>query len=128
MEIQASAPHFFVSDLMRSLDYYCDVLEFERPNTWGDPPVFAMPRHGNFMVMLNQGARFAPNPNGRDEQWDAYFWCNETAAYFERVKAAGARIVHGPVERPEYGMREFAVLDPDGYMLVFAEDMHPDGD
>lgn len=126
MRIQASAPHFFVSDLLKSVDYYVDVLGFERPNLWGDPPVFAMPRHGDFMVMLNQCEGYDPNPNGVREQWDAYFWCDQTAAYFERVKAAGGRIVHEPVERDLYGMREFAVLDPDGYMLVFAEDMNPE--
>ena len=38
-------------------------------------------------------------------------------------KKKGARIL-GIEERPLYRMREFEVYDPDGYRLVFAEDMN----
>lgn len=34
-------------------------------------------------------------------------------AHLERAVAAGATVVHGPVDQP-YGSREYAVTDPDG--------------
>ena len=38
MKIIASAPHFFVTDLKESLEFYVDVLDFEKPRLWGEPP------------------------------------------------------------------------------------------
>ena len=52
MKIIASAPHFFVTDLMKSLDFYVDVLDFEKPRLWGEPPDFAMPWKDGCIVML----------------------------------------------------------------------------
>ena len=57
MKIIASAPHFFVTDLMKSLDFYVDVLDFEKPRLWGEPPNFAMPRKDGYIVMLNHTRR-----------------------------------------------------------------------
>ncbi|MEM9529683.1 MAG: VOC family protein [Pseudomonadota bacterium] len=122
MKVQASAPHFFVSNLMRSVRFYVDMLGFREPNIWGEPPCFAMPDHGGFVVMLNQAEGKPPAPNGPD-CWDAYFWCDAIDELHEQLVRAGARLAHGPEEREYYGMRELAVLDPDGYLLVFAEDM-----
>jgi len=122
VKVKASAPHFFVTDLMRSLDFYVDILGFERPRLWGEPPSFAMPRKDGYIVMLNQEEGVAPNPNGKHYATDAYFWCQGIDEYHSSIKKKGEKIL-GIEERPLYGMREFEVYDPDGYRLVFAEDM-----
>ncbi len=123
MKIVSSAPHFFVSDLIKSVRYYVDTLEFSEPDLWGEPPCFAMPQKDGFMVMLNQADSKSPRPNGLDDCWDAYFWCEGLDAYYADLLEKGADIIHGPEIRQEYGMKEIAVRDPDGYMLVFAEDI-----
>lgn len=123
MKLLSSAPHFFVSDLMKSVRYYVDVLGFDEPRLWGDPPAFAMPARDGFIVMLNQSHHDEPTPNGRFDHWDAYFWCQGVDAYHEQLVEKGADIVHGPEVRELYGMKEVGVRDPDGYMLVFAEDI-----
>lgn len=115
-------PHFLVSDLGRSLDYYVDVLGFDRPPLWGDPPVFAMPQRDGFIVMLNQADGLTPRPGG-EGTWDAYFWCDDADALYAEVKARGAIVLHPPEDRADYGNREFAVRDPDGYVLAFASDL-----
>ena len=123
MKVIASAPHFFVTNLKRSLDFYVDVLGFDRPKLWGEPPSFAMPRKDGYIVMLNQEEGVTPNPNGKHSATDAYFWCEDIDEYYSLIRKKGARIL-GIEERPLYGMREFEVYDPDGYRLVFAEDMN----
>ena len=123
MKIIASAPHFFVTDLMKSLDFYVDVLDFEMPRLWGEPPNFAMPRKDGYIVMLNQQEGIKPNPNGKHHATDAYFWCQEIDEYYSSIKKQGGLKISGIEERPLYGMREFEVHDPDGYKLVFAEDI-----
>lgn len=125
MKIIASCPHFFVSDLIKSVRFYVDVLGFEEPKLWGDPPGFAMPQRDGFTVMLNQIEERPPSPNGNLEyDWDAYFWVDEIEQFYGSIKDR-CDVVYGPTPKPYYGMQEMALRDPDGYLLVFAAELKP---
>ena len=116
------APFFFVQSLSQSLDYYCDTLGFERPKLWGDPPTFAMPHRDNFIIMLKQvseGQTIATN--GSQGNWDAYVWIEDADILYKEVKDRGATIDYEPCIQSEYDMKEFAVVDPDGYLIAFGE-------
>ena len=123
MKIHASSPYFFVSDIEKSVRFYVDILGFDQPKLWGDPPMFAMPSKDGFIVMLNQDESKVPHPNGRDKCWDAYFWCDAVDEFYQSIAEKGVDIVHGPEIREDYGMKEVGIRDLDGYMLVFAEDI-----
>lgn len=120
--ITASCPHFVVANIETAVDYYVGVLGFERPELWGEPPSFAMPHRDGFVVMLNQIEGTPPKPNG-EGIWDAYIWCDDADALFAEFESSGAEIIHAPEDRQLYGMREFAVRDPDGHMIAFASDL-----
>lgn len=120
--LTGSAPHFLVADVVAAVDFYVEVLGFERPPLWGDPPVFALPSRDGYIVMLNQVEARQPTPLGHDI-WDAYFWCDDADALCAQFLARGASIDYGPLDRPEYGNREFGLRDPDGYLLAFASDL-----
>lgn len=122
----ASAPYFVVSDLLTSLDYYTHVLGFTRPPLWGDPPNFAMPHRDGMTFMLYQPeTETAPIPNiKKGGYWDAYIWVRDADALFTEFKAAGAVFEHELLIREAYGNKEFAVLDPDGYMIAFGEQLN----
>lgn len=119
----AHAPVFLVSDLVASVAWYRDVLGFSDPPLWGEPPCFAMPQRDGLIVMLQLAAAAAVQPNSRRrddaEAWDAFFWCADSEPLWQAFRAAGVDVVYPPVDRPCYGMREFAVRDPDGYVLCF---------
>ena len=51
MKVKSTAPHFFVSDINKSVRFYVDVLGFDEPKIWGNPPCFAMPSHDGFSQM-----------------------------------------------------------------------------
>ena len=121
--IIASAPHFLVRDVLRSGKYNEEKLGFTVPRYWGEPPAFAMPHRDDFIVMLNQVDRLTPQPSGKEQIWDAYFWCTGVDDLYVEFCDAGADIIHGPEVREAYGMREIGVRDLDGYFLVFAEDI-----
>ena len=123
MRIISSAPHLLVSDVPRTVDWFVDVLGFKRPKLWGDPPEFAMPKRDGFIVMVQYCADVAPKPHGVDQYTDAYFWVQDLAPWVEEIRARGAEITEGPVDRPAYDMRELIVRSPDGHLLVFAEDI-----
>ena len=123
MKVIGSAPYLRVSNFMDSLNFYVDVLGFDRPPLWGDPPSFAMPSKDGFVIMLSYEEGKPPTPNGPMKEWDAYFWCEGLDEYYLHLKEQGATFIHEIETRPLYGMRELAVADPDGHMIVFAEDV-----
>lgn len=118
----AIAPLFFVANVARAAAYYRDVLGFGFDKIWGDPPCFCMPHRDGLTIMLQQpDDKTRIRPNGADGcSWDAYVWVRDADALFATFQANGADIVHAPVDRDDYGNREFAVRDLDGYIIAFA--------
>lgn len=115
------APLFLVKDLSASLDYYCDVLGFNRPYLWGTPPSFAMPSRDGLIVMLKV-AGDGKRATNSGENWDAYFWVEDAEELFRSFEQNGAIISYPPEYMEAYGNIEFAVKDPDGYHLAFGQD------
>ena len=56
-----------------------------------------------------------------EEAWDAYFEVNGLDALHAELVANGAEVTRSPQVMP-YGLREFDVVDLDGYVLCFAEE------
>lgn len=118
-----SAPYFFIRDLAASLDYYCDVLGFRRPHRWGEPPTFAMPDRDGFIFMLKQvedRSTIVPNES-RGGLWDAYVWVRHLRALYAEFEANGAEFAYGLTVQDEYDNIEFAIRDPDGYVIAFGQ-------
>lgn len=119
-----SAPLFLVTDIVRSVDYYCDVLGFDRPHLWGDPVFFAMPKREEIIIMLQQRGELEIRNNLG--LWDAYFWVRDAASLFKSMQEKGALVVYEPEFRSAYGCYEFAIEDPDGYRLAFGQEYEGD--
>ncbi len=120
-----SSPYFFIRDLAASLDYYCDVLGFRRPHLWGEPPTFAMPDRDGFIFMLKQVedvSTITPNET-RGGLWDAYVWVRNLRALFAEFEANGAEFAYELTHQHEYDNLEFAIRDPDGYVIAFGQDV-----
>jgi len=119
-----SAPLFLVTDILTSVDYYCNVLGFERPHLWGDPVFFAMPKREDIIIMLQQRGELEIRNNLG--MWDAYFWVRDASSLFESMRDNGAMIAYEPEFRSSYGCYEFAVEDIDGYRLAFGQEYEGD--
>ena len=117
------APYFLVRDVVKAAEYYRDALGFTVRRYFGDPPTFCMPQRDGVVVMLSQtadGSAIRPNAAARgDDSWDAYVWVEDADALFAEIAARGARIAYAPCLQEEYGNREFAVFDLDGYRIAF---------
>lgn len=114
-----SAPLFHVTDLIKSLDFYCDVLGFERPRLWGDPPTFAMPQRDGLIIMLDEKESVINNQGN----WDAYFWVKDAKVLFEEFKTKGAIFEYELEFKELYGNLEFGLKDLDGYFLAFGQEV-----
>jgi catechol 2,3-dioxygenase-like lactoylglutathione lyase family enzyme len=117
-----SAPVLFVKNLSVSLDYYCDVLGFSRPELWGDPPDFAMPRREKMILMLSQPDDLSL-VQPKKGIWDVYFWVEDARKLYTEFTQKGARVRQEPVHRERYGNLEFIIQDPDGHTLAFGQEM-----
>jgi uncharacterized glyoxalase superfamily protein PhnB len=105
------------SDMDRTISWYGDVLGFQCLRRVGDG--WCHLRQGGVSLMFMKNDHLgAPHATATqyiyvddvDELWEALK---------DRVKAEW-----GP-ETMSYGMREFAVRDPDGYLLSFGEPLSP---
>jgi uncharacterized glyoxalase superfamily protein PhnB len=116
------APELVVPDVGRAAAWYQHVLGFDDTDPWGDPPVYAIARRDGVRVHLSAAKPpFEPRPNRTaDDIWDVYVECEGVDALCEEVRARGAAIAREPVTQ-EYQMREFDVLDMDGYVICFGE-------
>jgi lactoylglutathione lyase len=119
-------PNLIVSNVEASLAFYEDVLGFTRGMIVPDrsPFVFASVTSGPVEIFFNDRsavAKESPQLAGR-----ALGGGNTMFIEVEGVDALHDRInprvkIVLPLVTQWYGMREFALEDPDGYVITFAE-------
>ena len=119
-------PNLVVASVERSLAFYVDTLGFARGMTVPDasPFVFGSVTSGPVEIFFNDAAAaikeypaFGGKPIGATGTM--FIELEGVDALHERIKAA-VKIVM-PLVTQFYGTREFAIEDPDGYVITFAE-------
>jgi catechol 2,3-dioxygenase-like lactoylglutathione lyase family enzyme len=107
-------PVFHVSDVDASVRFYTEVLGFVQAF-----------RYGTYVGLKLETCEVHICPPGDQGPGigggNAYIICDEVDEYFRKIKAAGAKPASEPADRM-YGMRDFAVRDPDGNQLSFGCD------
>ena len=124
--ISKLTPNLVVADVDRSLAFYRDVLGFSVQVTVPEtgPFVFAAVTHGNVEVFLNaRDAAVAEYPAFRERPVGGTLTLFMEVTGVEAAhEALSSRVtVVMPLEKKWYGSTEFAFLDPDGYVITFAE-------
>jgi uncharacterized glyoxalase superfamily protein PhnB len=127
ISILRGAPYFPVTDVAAVGSHYESVFGFQCEYSAGDPPEFAVYSRSGCPVMLRRvSAQHSILPNeAQGGTWDAFFWVTGVDALHVEFREKGADIVYPPTMQP-YGMREFAVRDPAGYVLGFGESQSPE--
>ena len=113
----------YVSDLQRSIAFYRDVVGL----------LFKFTDAG-YAEFATEGTKFAlyerarlPGLIGREGvegglSGEVAFLVEDVDAEAERVRGTSAAILSGPVDRP-WGHRTLHVLDPDGHVVEFAQEI-----
>lgn len=111
-----------VRDVVASVDFYTQVLGFERRSI-SDDNTFAIVVHGHaalHFLHTDDEAALAATAN----HISVYIWVRQLdavyAQYKEKLDLLPEGRVRAPFDQP-YGMREFHVKDPDGCLLFFGE-------
>ncbi len=117
MNIKRLTPMLWTDKLEETITFYTEILQFtcgEKNTDWG----WASLHNGNAEIMLAK-----PNEHS------AFTKCNFTGSFYFEVDDVEtiwgqlkdkSEIVY-PLESFEWGMREFAIYDNNGYLLQFGE-------
>ena len=124
--ISKLTPNLVVSDVDRSLAFYRDVLGFEVQMTVPEtaPFVFAIVVRGGVEIFLNaSSAAIDEYPAFRGQAIGGtltlFMEVTGIEAAYESLKSRVKVVM--PFEKKWYGSTEFAFVDPDGYIITFAE-------
>jgi len=134
MKMNALVPEMIVSNLQRSLTFYCQVLGFRIE--------YVRPEH-NFAFLAFQGSQLMlEQDDQQDSPWrvgplqpplgrgmNLSIQCSNAIGLAQAIEAAGVAL-QKPVETcwyrdndREHGELNFLVLDPDGYLLRFTQSL-----
>ena len=132
MNLTDVTPNLIVSDIDRSTVFYRDVLGFSVVTSVPDqaPFVFVWLRRDGVSVFLNVlagmkddvaelGTQKIGGTNTMFMTLEAESVDQGIDAMFRSVEGK-ARVVM-PLKDQFYGMREFGIVDPDGYVIFFAQ-------
>ena len=130
VRFEAATPQFTVPDLVRTAEYYRDVLGFKIAGYWDGeqvslvpdtPPVFAIVRRDNVELFFNRAPESEVHTGRAPGAYDTFFHIVGVDALAAELRARGADIVDGP-HTQVYGQRELVVKDCNGLILCFGED------
>src|SRR5205085_7629548 len=127
VKFESATPNLIVSNIERSTAFYRDVLGFEQVRTVPEqaPFVFVWLKQGYVNVFLNvpqpekagTAVSLSKAVGGTNTMYIKMQGIDELAARVQKHGVTPAIAMHTEF----YGMKEFAVLDPDGYLIIFAE-------
>ncbi len=115
--IKKLAPLIWVTDIQKSIDFYCQILGFSHQQSWSP--------HGNLRwclldlgpvtLMLQQSNRSLDDQH--KENIELYVICDELELLHQLILSKGGQAT--PISQPFYKWRQFFVSDPDGHEICF---------
>ena len=121
MKLQALSPILWVKDLQETISFYKERLGFKSRSSF---PNFATLIRDNaeIMVIVPTGepgdTGFFPQPHLTGS---IYIFMEDVNGFWELVKDKVN--VKTPIDDRQYLMRDFSILDNNGYEIVFGEDI-----
>jgi len=112
----------FVADLEKSVDFYTNVLGFERLKGQKD---YVPLRSGSVLISLGPAAGLPKkhhfNPEIQNSRRglgiEIVLEVNDVRSHFEKAKASKYVDVVSPLRKQPWGLSDFRITDPDGYYL-----------
>ena len=112
-----------VEDVKRALEYYRDRLGFDISHYEKLPEHYGYASRDDCHVHFASFHGVKPRPNSEvapPDMFDIYFWVEDVDAFHGELVEGGADVIQEPVDQG-YGLRDFRVRDPHGYVLAFGK-------
>lgn len=114
MKFTKTIPILYSANVIRSLDYYTDVLGFDGRWDWGQPPTFGGVYRNEVQLF------FCEKGQGNPGTWISIM-VDDVDGIYEQIAAQKEAIVISPPENKEWGIREMLIGDPDGHRIRFGQ-------
>jgi catechol 2,3-dioxygenase-like lactoylglutathione lyase family enzyme len=130
IRFESAVPQFTVPDVVRTAEYYRDVLGFEIAGYWdgeqvhrdvGKVAVFGIVQRDHVRLHFNRADEPEVRTVRAEDAYDVYFHVTGVDALADELRSRGADILDGPEDRV-YEQRELVVRDANGLILAFGED------
>jgi catechol 2,3-dioxygenase-like lactoylglutathione lyase family enzyme len=121
VRFEGAVPQFTVADVVRTAEYYREVLGFQIAGYWDEPPVFAIVWRDKVELFFNRANQSEVRTGRARGAYDAYLRIVGVDALAAELRTRGADIVDGPETRV-YEQRELVVRDCNGLLICFGED------
>lgn len=127
-------PSLQANSISETMEFYTDVLGFEVTGKYpeGGEPTWCSVEHGKARIMFWEGHEHDADDHQHDDHdhphtptmtGALYMYPDDVDAFWERLKD---RVdVAWPLQDMDYGMREFAVQDCNGYIVSFGKRTSP---
>ena len=122
IRLEAATPQFTVPDVVRTAEYYRDVLGFDIAGYWGEPPEFVIVSRDLVELFFNRADQSEVRTGRAAGAYDAYIRVVAVDDLASELRTHGAEILEGPENRV-YGQRELVIRDCNGLILAFGEEM-----
>ena len=106
-----------VNDLEKSRDFYCRKLGFSEDFSVDG---WSFLSRGACRLRLGDCPDAQPISSCQDHSWFAYLHVQDLPELYEQYVKEGVEIWH-PIAAKPWGMKEFAIVTPDGHRIVFGE-------
>jgi len=119
--ITQAIPLLRVADVSKAIEWYRGALGFSADPFPSTPPFeFAILRHGRAELMLRRGS---PPVRSKPKQydWDVYLRLDGSPIRGLFAQLTARCVVTRRLERMFYGLAEFEITDPDGYILCLSQ-------
>lgn len=116
-EILASTFVLAVNDLAASKRFYMEKLGFSEDLSVDG---WSFLSREACKLRLGDCPGLTPMSKVPDHSWFAYLHIQDAAGLYKEIVNNGVEIWHRLVDTP-WGMREFAIVTPDGHRIVFGE-------
>ena len=116
-EILSSTFVLAVTDLAASKKFYLEKLGFAEDFSVDG---WSFLSRGDCKLRLGHCPDATPMSKVQDHSWFAYLHVREASGLYQEIVNSGVDIWHKLEDKP-WGMREFAVVTPDGHRIVFGE-------
>ena len=125
----SAVPQFTVPDVVRTAEYYRDVLGFDIAGYWDGervrndttaPVVFGIVQRDRVRLHFNRADRPSGRTGRAQGAYDVYFHVTGLGELVHELRRRGADILDGPAHRV-YDQRELIVRDCNGLILAFGE-------
>ncbi len=112
-----AATILLVSNMNTSIEFYTKQLEFKCTFSWMDPITYAVLKRGGVSIHLSLSETTIKKLQLRPA---ISIFVHDVDAVYNTFRAKNVGI-YTPIGDRAYKMRDFDVLDPDGYMLTFGK-------